>query len=562
MPIMPFDDSKFYALTYMLDMLGRRNRDRLRTVWNHRGFSPEKAFEIHCSQCHGQFLQGNGPVAEWIYPIPKNLRNAYFLRNLTKERVIQSIRHGVKGTPMPPWNETPIDKPHFDGIPILTESEIKQLVDWIFSVLPGGTVIRGPEDVPKWNYTPQDVLDELRREGNEFKLLPQKPTNDTSFHFFMGEEFFAALQPAVAVPAVEVINPLVEKVFNIVPNPTGPDKYSYYIKKDYYTDDNIETGRRFFEMNCAVCHGKEGDGTGVRAEVMQDAKPRMFTNLDWGNTRDDLRLLRSIKYGVPGTAMTPWGDVTSSLQRIQLVIFIRNLNENREKKEQLDSALYRAFDREESIVEDARIIEYPAVEKVQDQIDDIESRENSLYDQVRAGRASPQEAAELYQKKLNLLVQLEQLQSKDKLLMDLKNLIAKEGEIYKNIGLLLMSHEPAENSWSTFLEMIDLNQGRFLYSNQTLSMSDRSEKKKQIEFLKEKLSRQIDAKIRALEQEETGDKEQIVNEIKNNSKLKNALISGLQEIERLQIQEQSLLNRYVEHSRDRVRGAISPRIAG
>ena len=41
---------------------------------------------------------------------------------------------------------------------------------------------------------------------------------------------------------------------------------------------------------------------------MQDAKPRMLTNLDWENSRDDLRLLRSIKYGVPGTAMVPWGD--------------------------------------------------------------------------------------------------------------------------------------------------------------------------------------------------------------------------------------------------------------
>ena len=98
--------------------------------------------------------------------------------------------------------------------------------------------------------------------------------------------------------------------------------YAYYIKKEYYAPENIAQGKAFFELNCAVCHGTEADGTGPRASEMKEAKPRMLINLDWGEYRDDLRLLRSIKYGVPGTAMTPWGDLTSSLQRLQLVIFI------------------------------------------------------------------------------------------------------------------------------------------------------------------------------------------------------------------------------------------------
>jgi hypothetical protein len=74
-----------------------------------------------------------------------------------------------------------------------------------------------------------------------------------------------------------------------------------------------------------VCHGNEGDGSGTRGSTMQEAKPRMLTNLDWLRSHDDLRILRSIKYGVPGTSMTPWGDLTNSLQRLQLVMFIRSL---------------------------------------------------------------------------------------------------------------------------------------------------------------------------------------------------------------------------------------------
>ncbi len=103
MPVFPFDETKFYLLTYTLDLLAKRNVDALHEIWTHRGFNPELAYELQCAQCHGTFRQGNGPVVPWIYPIPKNLRNATFLRNLTKERVAESILHGVKGTPMPPW---------------------------------------------------------------------------------------------------------------------------------------------------------------------------------------------------------------------------------------------------------------------------------------------------------------------------------------------------------------------------------------------------------------------------------------------------------------------------
>lgn len=169
MPVFPFDDSKFYALTHMLDVLGRKNRDQVREIWEHRGFNPEQAYFIHCSQCHGDYLQGNGPVSEWIYPIPKNLRNADFLRNYTEERVVFSITHGVKGTPMPPWGEIGGNKKMMDNTPVLSKSEIKQLADWIFSSLPGGTVIKSSQDVPKWNYQPEDVVRELYEEGNQLK---------------------------------------------------------------------------------------------------------------------------------------------------------------------------------------------------------------------------------------------------------------------------------------------------------------------------------------------------------------------------------------------------------
>lgn len=553
MPILPFDDSKFYALTYMLDVLGQRNRDQLRAIWGSRGFNPEMAYTIHCAQCHGEYLQGNGPVSEWIYPIPKNLRNANFLRNLTRERVIQSIEHGVKGTPMPPWSETPADKPHFDGIPILTSDEVEQLVDWIFSSLPGGAVIRGQEDVPKWNYGPKEVLDELHNEG--YKLKPNNHPELGSL-FPKVEDYYVSLNPSVPITGNQE-GQSIEDIFKVVPSPIpDPDKNHYYIKKKFYTAENINAGKAFFEINCAVCHGKEGDGSGSRAQVMQDAKPRMLTNLDWVNTRDDLRLLRSIKYGVPGTAMTPWGDFTSSLQRMQLVIFIRSLTEEREKREEFDNAMYKSFVRSQSVIENARILEYPELEKAQNELSVVKAQEDSLYGKVKLGEASPKEAAELYQKELDLLVTVEELQNKDNLLTNIKSLIAKEGEIYKNIGAMLLGKEPSDQSWKNFVEMVSLNEGRFSFTDGKLSLNKDSDNQKRIVQLKKVLESDIDAKVKLLEKEKiivsgriisterAHELELLTTQINSYNKLKNAIASGLEQVAKIQNNEEKLFESY------------------
>jgi len=412
MPVFPFDDTKFYALTLMLDQLGIRNRDETRAIWNHEGFSPEKAFEIHCLQCHGEYRSGNGPVSEWIYPIPKNLRNADFLRNLTKERVIQSIKHGVKGTPMPPWGEVAKDKTiQIGSSPVLKPVEIEMLTDWLFSNLPGGEVIRTSEEVPKWQYAPQDILDELDHQQELFSVT-----------------------------------------VNAAPN---PETHSYYIQQKFYTKENIEAGKAFFELNCAICHGKEGDGSGERAGLMQESKPRMLTNLDWIDTRDDLRLLRSIKYGVPGTAMIPWGDQTSPLQRIQLLLFIRSLSKDNEMRRQLSSAIYKAIDVPQFVVETARLDEYKKVDDTKKMAQQLRAeREEVLRNK---SEESSKKASELYYQELQLLDTLREQEKRDQLFVQLKELIAEEETVLLNLGQSLLGNKVESDVWDNFIAIVTNN---------------------------------------------------------------------------------------------------------
>lgn len=298
MPVFPFDETKFLQLTNMLNALGVKGQKALKQEWKASGFNPELAYKELCSQCHGDNLGGDGPVAEWIYPIPKNLRKAEFLRNLTREKARDSILHGVPGTPMPPWGEMGAGK---EGSPVLSEAEVDLLVDWIFSFLSGSQVISKDKDVPKWQYGTENVLEELKKEGGD--------------------------------------------------NPSVFGENGKFIKKSFYTPENLYAGEELFKEHCASCHGNEADGAGVRAEAMYDAKPRMLTNINWLESRDDLRLLQSIKYGVPGTSMQAWGDQTSMNQRLQLVAYIRSLSFETEMRKQIAGALYDSFDKEFSAIE-------------------------------------------------------------------------------------------------------------------------------------------------------------------------------------------------------------------
>lgn len=568
MPILPFDDSKFYSLTYMLNELGKRNRDKVRAIWDHNGFNAAQAFDIHCSQCHGDFLQGNGPVSTWIYPIPKNLRNAEFLRNLTKENAIISITHGVKGTPMPPWGETPKEKYGYDGIPILEKDEIIKLVDWLYSSLPGATVIKGVQDVPKWYYAPKDVLEELEREGGKLKPEPSSQQEekkgtlipigvDSSLEFLeIGKNYYAALDPKVYPPKYE--NNQVSKVFDIVPNVfSDGEPNAYYIKKEYYTSGNIESGKQFFEINCAVCHGAEADGSGIRASIMLEAKPRMLTNLDWIKMRDDLRLLRSIKYGVPGTAMTPWGDLTSALQRMQLVIFIRSLSQEKDRRDTLAESLYQVFEKAENQIEQARAMDYEELETLERNYKETKEKQRSANKSVQAGKQSIDVALTLYQQELQEGKLLRQHQKIDRLLTQLKKLVIKEREIYQSIGFDMISANVDDAIWENYLNIIRLVEQPFDIVDGKLTLNDSiTAKNRKMIDLTDKIVAILDTAISAKKKEKTiiegklpstqrdAEFRTVSAEIDKSNKLKNKLLSGLKEIDQLRYQEVGVFEDY------------------
>ncbi len=91
---------------------------------------------------------------------------------------------------------------------------------------------------------------------------------------------------------------------------------------------NPQSAKPIFEgkseaANCAICHGKKGDGKGVLAGQF-DPPPRNFTCAKTVKGVPDGQLFWIIRFGSTGTAMPPHAALNDE-QVWQLVLYLRQL---------------------------------------------------------------------------------------------------------------------------------------------------------------------------------------------------------------------------------------------
>jgi mono/diheme cytochrome c family protein len=72
-----------------------------------------------CARCHGEKGDGNGKVAWYIDPSPRDFTKPGFMASKPRARFIASIHEGVGGTSMPPWKR------------ILKDEQIDGLLDYV-----------------------------------------------------------------------------------------------------------------------------------------------------------------------------------------------------------------------------------------------------------------------------------------------------------------------------------------------------------------------------------------------------------------------------------------------
>ncbi len=95
----------------------------------------------------------------------------------------------------------------------------------------------------------------------------------------------------------------------------------------------LSRGRDIYNAACATCHGIKGDGNGPSAKWL-DPRPRNFItgqfkwrSTPFGSLPTDADLERTIRVGVSGTEMFPFGNVLSERSRMQVVKYIKTFSD-------------------------------------------------------------------------------------------------------------------------------------------------------------------------------------------------------------------------------------------
>jgi len=140
--------------------------------------------------------------------------------------------------------------------------------------------------------------------------------------FFMSALVWAMLTATVAQAAAPAECPQ--------PRFTGkaPDDYYSRINPLAAANANPKAAEPVFQgttgsVNCAICHGKKGDGRGTLSS-QYDPPPRNFACAMTINGVPDGQLFWIIRFGSPGTAMPPHPSLTDE-QVWQMVLYLRQL---------------------------------------------------------------------------------------------------------------------------------------------------------------------------------------------------------------------------------------------
>ncbi|HHH36935.1 MAG TPA: c-type cytochrome [Gammaproteobacteria bacterium] len=291
----------------------------------------------HCAPCHGDRGDGRSRAQFGLQPPPRDFTSGESWYELSRERMLTSVKYGRPGTAMVGWNNR------------LSDEEIALVVDYIrghFMHKPRDTTLqRGRRlykkhcsachgdrgDGASWaknslnppprNFTSPRSREVLSRERMITSVTYGRPgTAMMPFssrlsseeieavvdfirqRFMKGDEEQSGRQEAA--PAMPVVTHRAAQA----PPPADMD-----LPFPHGLQGDAARGKRFFENNCYVCHGKAGDGRGPRADSIRPP-PRNFLSEDARRYLNRPALFQAISRGKVGTVMPAWRTVLDDQQ--------------------------------------------------------------------------------------------------------------------------------------------------------------------------------------------------------------------------------------------------------
>ncbi|MBF0603573.1 MAG: c-type cytochrome [Nitrospirae bacterium] len=298
---------------------------------------PHELYQKYCASCHGQKGEGSSTISGGMNPPPRKFNDASGLVELTRERMIKSVRDGRPGTAMSSWSR------------ILTETQIEGVVDYIQDRLmpsirsenaslgrrlfaqncsvchgdSGDTAVWAQSGLnpPPRNFTDDKARQELSLERMLFSVRFGRP--ETAMPAWSGrlseEEIVAVVHYIRGAFMFQEGEKSAEKgaekgesgaALSEEEKEGSLDLVAMREPMPQSLKGDAEWGMRFYLANCSVCHGKNGDGRGPRAEFIEP-KPRNFRHPASQHKYNRPRLFEVISKGVVRSEMPAWEKVLS-----------------------------------------------------------------------------------------------------------------------------------------------------------------------------------------------------------------------------------------------------------
>ena len=147
MPVFGFNESDFRSISAYL---------KTRSAPASSFKTGEEIYKNLCARCHGEKGDGKGVAYLYLDPAPRDLTKTAFMNSKPEQRFLDSLKNGVPGTSMPPWER------------VLTDEQRRAVLTYVF----------------------QAFVKEPRGQVKERKIPEQNPIASNSDSIHRGEQIF------------------------------------------------------------------------------------------------------------------------------------------------------------------------------------------------------------------------------------------------------------------------------------------------------------------------------------------------------------------------------------
>lgn len=288
--------------------------------------TPAALYHNYCSVCHGDAGDGNSRARGSLNPPPRDFTSPQSAQELTRERMVAAVKGGVPGTAMSGWR-TQLDDEQIGRVvdyvrnafmrPTLGDaSRGRQIYARVCSVCHGdqgaGSVWASAnlKPAPRDFSTPQAKV-ELTRERMLASVAGGRPGTAM-------QAYGSRLSSDDIAQVVDYIRGSIMRSDDLQGIsgthargvPAAPLKADMKLPLPDGLRGDAVAGRRFYESNCATCHGVKGDGQGPRAYFI-NPKPRVFTSDESRAMLTRPAIFAATSAGRRGSEMPAWEKVLS-----------------------------------------------------------------------------------------------------------------------------------------------------------------------------------------------------------------------------------------------------------